>query len=121
MIARNSPFNLVLIFAGFSLWGIAFNALYGTLSLGCALSWHQVALGPLSVQRLALLALWIALLALHIWLLVWLWRRLPGTAPHSRLEGFVGIVSVATAGLGLAATFVTGALVAFLSPCAPWL
>jgi hypothetical protein len=118
MIARTSPLNLVLMIAGFVLWGIAFNALYGANSLGCELAWHRVALGPSSLQRIALIGLWITLLALHVWLLAWLWRRLADTPQHPRLDRFIQFASVATAGLGLTATLVTGAPVAVLSPCA---
>lgn len=119
MSARNSPFGLVLMFAGFGLWGIAFNALYGTLSLGCAWSWHEAALGPVSVLRLVLLSVWAVLLALHVWLLAWLWRRHREGSARSGPEGFVRIVGLATAALGLVATLVTGGPVALLSACAP--
>ncbi len=118
MIARSSPANLVLMLAGFVIWGVALNVLYGALSIGCELAWHRTAFGPLSLQRVILLSLWAAHLALHVWLLAWLWRRLADTPAHPRLERFVQVVCVASAWLGLVATVVTGGLVAFLSPCA---
>lgn len=118
MIARTSLLNLLLMIAGFALWGLAFNILYGVLSLGCELAWQRNVIGSLTLLRLLLLALWAMLLAFHAWLLVWLWRRLSGTPLHPKLDRFVQIVSVSNAGLGLIATTMTGAVVAFLSPCA---
>lgn len=37
--------------AGFSVWAAAFAGVYAVLSLGCALGWETVALGPVSLQR----------------------------------------------------------------------
>jgi hypothetical protein len=110
---------LLLVLAGFAIWGAAFNILYGALSLGCEMGWHQRMLGTISLQRSILLILWTIHLALHVGLLVWLWRRRAATPALPTLGSFVQIVTLAVAAAGLAATLVTGSLVAFLTPCAP--
>lgn len=118
MIARASPVDLALMLAGFAIWGLALNVLYGGLSVGCELGWQRAALGPVSLQRAVLLGLWAALLVAHVGLIAWLRRRFATPAPP-RLDRFVQFVCVANAWIGLAATIVTGGLVAFLTPCAP--
>lgn len=52
------PGKLLLLVAGFLLWSSAFVALYGVQGLGCRLGWDDMGLGPVSVNRGALLAVW---------------------------------------------------------------
>jgi len=61
-MASASPRLLVLLGAGFAVWAAGFAGLYGALSLGCALGWDRVGLGPVSLQRAVLLALALAAL-----------------------------------------------------------
>lgn len=119
MSTRNPTLHLLMMLAGFGLWGVAFNSLYGMLSLSCELAWHQKALGPLDLLRVVLMLLWSIFLALHVWLFVWLIRRSKDAAAVSGTSRFVSSVSIGTAALGLVATFGTGAPIAVLSPCAP--
>lgn len=118
MMSQTSPLNLALMLAGLVIWGAALNLLYGAQAVGCALGWNETALGPMSLQRAVLLGVWIAHLALHVWLLAWLWHRLPAV-DDARPARFVHLTCLATATAGLFATAVTGALAAFLTPCSP--
>jgi hypothetical protein len=71
---------LLLLIAGFAIWGSAFMALYGVLSVGCLLGWEQIGLGPASLQRFVLLLIWIVHIVAIGLLLWWTARRL--TAQH---------------------------------------
>ena len=52
---------LLLLFAGFSLWALAFVVLYALQALGCAYSWPQHRLILISAYLLAILAMaWLA-------------------------------------------------------------
>ncbi|WP_249691023.1 hypothetical protein [Stappia sp. WLB 29] len=60
------PRSLLLLGAGFTVWAVAFVALYAMLSVGCRFGWHEVALdmaGGLSLQRLQLIAIFLVHLA----------------------------------------------------------
>ena len=119
MIARASSATVLLTIAGFAIWGVSCNVLYGTVSLGCELGWQRVDIGPASLQRVLLIALWMLHLALHVWLIAWLRKSFAEGSEPPRTERFVQNVAVAGAWFGLAATTVTGGLVVFLSPCTP--
>ncbi|MDT8356221.1 hypothetical protein, partial [Roseomonas mucosa] len=45
----------LLLLGGFAVWGSAFLALYGGVSLGCAWGWEEASLGPFSLLRGVLL------------------------------------------------------------------
>lgn len=98
--------RLLLILAGFTIWALAFVALYGVNAIGCRFDW------PASLQRSLLLGL----LALHLLALAMLsawtarrWRhaRQAGTETVSRLIEYLGF------GTALAAS---GATVFVLAP-----
>lgn len=54
----NAPRRVLWLIAGFTVWSIAFVALYAMLSVGCAFGWHLMPVaGPVTVQRIVLVAL----------------------------------------------------------------
>lgn len=73
---------IVLTLFGLTLWVVAFSAIYALHGMGCALGWPARALGPISLHRAAMLAVWLGALAIHLWTL-----RAPAfaTGPLGRL------------------------------------
>lgn len=58
---------LAALLAGFVLWSLAFLVLYFVQATGCSLGWQTFAVaGPLTLQRLVLVALFLAFLAAHL-------------------------------------------------------
>lgn len=54
------PRRMLWLIAGFTLWAVAFLALYMTLTLGCAYGWHQqMLIGPVTLQRSVLVVLFL--------------------------------------------------------------
>lgn len=113
----------LLLLGGFAVWGSAFVALYGGVSLGCAWGWDEEPLGPFSLLRgVLLLILAVHLLVLAL-LLRWCWRSVaPGSGRGVRGEPspsrFLGLASLAATGAALVATLWTGLPVLGLSVCA---
>ena len=64
--SRNQAF--VFMALGFTIWASAFAILYAVQGTGCELGWHRRSVGPLSVLRWLLIALW----AVHMLVLAWL-------------------------------------------------
>ena len=55
---------LAVLAAGFTLWAVAFVALYAMLSVGCRFRWDEVVLfGGVTLQRAQLVALYLAAVA----------------------------------------------------------
>ena len=54
MTRRLHGIALLLLLAGFGIWGVALNLFYGLHATGCAYGWDQVVLGPLSLLRTVL-------------------------------------------------------------------
>ncbi|WP_439815143.1 hypothetical protein [Zavarzinia sp. CC-PAN008] len=76
----------VLIAGGFSVWAVAFVVLYGALSVGCALNWHERTLvAGLTLQQAQLFGLFGLHLAAGAGVLAWAWR-LP--APEGATAAF---------------------------------
>ena len=65
LTGNHAPGKLLLLVAGFLIWSSAFAVLYGVQGLGCRLGWAEVGLGPVSLNRTALVAVW----AVHIGLI----------------------------------------------------
>ncbi|RUT34885.1 hypothetical protein EMQ25_02710 [Arsenicitalea aurantiaca] len=107
-----------LLLLGFIAWSGAFVLLYGMLSVGCAAGWHLQMVGPMSLQRLMLVGLFILSLA-GIGLLTfvqyrgWKARRRERPAPNDFLIAGGFFASLAALG----ATAFTFAPVVALSPC----
>jgi hypothetical protein len=112
-----SAWRLVLVTGGFVVWSAAFVVLYSSLSLGCGFGWQEIdLLGGVSLQRLQLVALFLAHLAAGAALTLVLYRA------RTRLAGgdagrFLGSVALYVAVVALACTVFTFAGVFFLTPC----
>ncbi|WP_051329287.1 hypothetical protein [Geminicoccus roseus] len=118
MSLATRPAIFLVIAAGYTIWSVALGALYGALSVGCEFGWQDMALGPLSLQRAVLLALWIASVAVLV-LLSWQswtwWRQSDPEAP--KLVRFGVWLSAAASISAAAATFWMGLPILALSTC----
>ena len=106
---RTSP---LLLGAGFTVWALAFVALYAMLSVGCRFGWHETAVdmaGGVSLQRLQLAAIFLVHLAAGA-AVVMLLRRRKG-------EGFLYPLAYFAAVAALGASVFSFAGVFFLSTC----
>lgn len=105
--------------AGFTLWSAAFVALYGVLSVGCALGWHEIqGLMGMTLQRVVLLALFALSLAGAGLVVVltcarWIARRGEAETTASFLAQTGYLASLAALG----ATLLTFLPVAFVTAC----
>ena len=113
MPAPSHPLHLVI---GLMVWSLWFVALYGGLSVGCALAPPDVALGA----RTWLNGLLLALTALTlVWLLLRMglsWRAARGSQAGSR-ERFVTTLSAALYLVAAVSTLVIGLPILGLPPC----
>ncbi|UEM01338.1 hypothetical protein JL101_015105 [Skermanella rosea] len=98
------PGKLLLLVAGFLLWSSAFVVLYGLQGLGCRLGWDAVGLGPVSLNRGALLAAW----AVHLGLIGFLAAVLARRRSHGRGTAFLDRAGLALTFCALVATIWTG-------------
>lgn len=113
----------LLLLGGFAVWGSAFVALYGGVSLGCAWGWDEEPLGPFSLLRGVLLLILVAHLLVLALLFRSCWRAVaPGSGREMRSGPspwrFLGLASLAATGAALVATLWTGLPVLGLSVCA---
>lgn len=110
---------LAAVVSGFVLWSVAFLAVYGAQATGCGLGWDETALvGPLTLQRAVLLALFAIVMGGHAVLV----RQLKAAAPGGDGEdaGTVDFMHTAARRLALlsaAASIVCFGGVVWLSPC----
>lgn len=112
---RVSGLNLLWLVAGFTVWSSGFVLLYGVHAIGCRAGWPGVELGPLTVQRAVLLAIWAVHLAAGWALFVPLRgvaKRWTGPAGDF-LKGASVLVTLAA----LVSTLWIGAPVLFLETC----
>ncbi len=117
MIGATAPARLLLIVAGFLIWGSSFVLLYGVNAVGCELGWPRLGLGPLSLQRGVLIVIWIVHLGGLGLLFAAVWQRLRSQDEGSRLVCFLSVTAVATAASALFATIWTGIPLIGLSTC----
>jgi hypothetical protein len=107
---RNS-LPMAMLLAGFVLWSIAFVVLYGAQATGCRLGWQTIEIvGPVTLQRMVLVALFLGAVALHV-LLYLLLRRASapeGDSTHAFSRDAGGLL--AAAALGAALLTVAGGL-----------
>ena len=59
-MTRRTALPLLHLIAGFAIWGLAFNLLYGLHALGCEAGWAEVRLGPTDLLRVALASCYLA-------------------------------------------------------------
>lgn len=117
MIGERSAANLLVLVAGLLIWSSAFVSLYALLSVGCAFGWDTRVIGPVSVQRAVLLAVWLMHLAALAGLVFWMWRRMRRTDRNEETAGFFSRVGLAAAVVSLAVTLVNYAPILGLSAC----
>lgn len=106
---RTSP---LLLGAGFTVWALAFVALYAMLSVGCRFGWDTVVLdmaGGMSLQRLQLIAIFLVHLAAGAAVIAALRRR--------RGSGFLYPIAYFAAIAALGASVFSFAGVFFLTAC----
>lgn len=87
--------------AGLIGWGLAFSMLYGLHGLSCALGWHEVQVGGLSVARLILLLTYFGWIAALGWLCL-------KVKPVAAKPDLLSWLSFASAIAGLVSTIYTG-------------
>lgn len=98
--AAPRPARLLLMAGGFVIWSGAFVVLYGALSVGCELGWHETFLaGPLTLQRAMLVILFVLSVAAGAAWIVLLARSARESEGTARFIDRVSLL-VAWAGLG---------------------
>ena len=106
------PRSILLLGAGFTVWAVAFVALYAMLSVGCRFGWHETAVdmaGGVSLQRLQLAAIFLVHLVAGAAVVMLLRRR--------KVEGLLYPLSYFAAVAALGASVFSFAGVFFLSTC----
>jgi hypothetical protein len=100
---RNS-LPMAVLLAGFVLWSVAFVVLYGAQATGCRLGWQTMEIvGPVTLQRMVLVALFLGAVALHV-LLYRLLRRTPvpdGDRAHAFSKDAGGLLAAAALGAAI--------------------
>lgn len=116
MTAAHASLRLLGLVGGLLLWSSAFVALYALHAVGCAITWTEVGVGPVSLSRVVLLAVWLVHLALLILLLLRCRTWLRDTAPGSG-DRFVARSSVALTVVAFVATAYIGLPIVLLRHC----
>jgi hypothetical protein len=108
---------LAMIASGFALWAGAFVVLYGVQALGCRLAWNAVyVIGPLTLQRLVQVLLYLGALAALATLYAVLRRQMVERA-DGRSTHFLHRVSAHSGLAALVATAVCFGGVFWLTDC----
>ncbi|TYR30681.1 hypothetical protein FY036_18405 [Mesorhizobium microcysteis] len=90
-MAHGRNARLLLMAAGFTIWAVAFIALYGMLSVGCRFGWDRIdAVAGISVQRLQLLVLFAVHVAAGVALAVGLRPPFPREGAGGHFVRWVG-------------------------------
>lgn len=111
---RSQDRGFLCMALGFALWMAALSVLYGLQAAGCALLWQHVLIGPVSLLRVALLALFAAFTGLLLWLLSYSRK---GLAASSGRGTFLWRVSVYLTLAAVAATVWIGLALPLPSMC----
>lgn len=107
--------HILWLVAGFAIWSSGFVLLYGVHALGCRAGWTGMEFGPLSVQRVVLLAIWIAHIAAGLALFAPL--RVAARRWNGGAGRFLNAASVAVTAAAVVSTVWIGAPVLFLAVC----
>ncbi len=99
---------------GFGIWSLAFAVLYAAQATGCAFGWHTLTVGPVSLLRVLLIAIWAAHLAALAWLYVICRRASRGAA----LDRFLARAAAALTVAAIAATLWIGTALFVKTICA---
>ena len=116
MTWRHQSFLLMAL--GFAVWMAALSLLYAIQATGCALSWHHIMIGPISLLRTLLFAV----LAVHVGALLWLYlhcRKRLKVSATGVLEVFLWRASTTLSAAAIVATLWIGLVLVFpLTLCA---
>lgn len=77
--------RLLTLPAGLLIWSSSFVLLYAAASIGCRLGWQDLAIGPVPVLRLVLMAI----TGLHLAAIAWVGRVLARSAASADDETFL--------------------------------
>lgn len=110
MTSRTTSYEAAGLVAGFALWSLGFAALYGAHGLTCAadIPWGR------PVSRAVLIGIWAIMIAAHLALIAWFFRRLRAAMRATR---FIRTASLLLAVAALGTTIWTGVPVVSLSLC----
>ncbi len=111
--------RLIWLIAGFLVWSAAFVVLYSVLSIGCEFGWHEwPVLGPVTLQRVVLVALFLVSLAAS-WAVVQITgrRRRRSRRAAEGLQASLETIAWLAAWAALASTFFSLVPVFFLTAC----
>jgi hypothetical protein len=114
VISPTHPLQLVL---GLVVWSAWFVALYGGMSVGCALAPPDVARGPLTWINGALLVLTVATLAPLLYWSLRCWRARKASA--NREQRFLATMGAAVHMVAAGAVAAIGLPILVLPPCFP--
>ncbi|WP_182083888.1 hypothetical protein [Aureimonas sp. ME7] len=112
-----SASSLLLLCAGFVIWGSAFVWLYAALSIGCAFGWEDAVIGPVSLQRAMLVAVWLAHLVAIGAVLLWARRRRRVLPAGAEPDTFLARATVWTTAVALGVTILNFVPVLLPSAC----
>ena len=104
---------------GFGLWMSALSALYGAQGTMCELGWQRVEIGPISLLRLVLVAIWVAHIAMLVWFYLRCCRVLTAGEGHVPLDRFLWRSAASLTIAAIAATVWIGVAVWVPSMCPP--
>ena len=85
---------LAWLIAGPTVWAVAFSAAYALHGLGCEMGWSLRSLGPVSVQRAAILLVGLVAALMCLGLLSQVERRLGVEAGLPRVGIWIGLVAI---------------------------
>lgn len=106
--------ELLRALAGLFGWAATFTLVYALHGLGCARSWHLVAVGPTELHRAVLVGTWLVCLLLLGLLALRTQRAESGAAPQQRL---LARLARSSAWVGFVATAFSLVSVVTASPC----
>jgi hypothetical protein len=102
---------------GFGLWMLALSVLYGAQATMCEFGWQTIGIGPISLSRLVLAAVWTAHIGVLLWLYLRCHRVLTGREMHPPLDRFLWRSAASLAVAAIAATVWIGMAVWVPSMC----
>ena len=114
----NKAAPLLLMAAGFVVWSSAFVLLYITASVGCEFGWHSTTVGPLTLMRVILIAIFAAHLSVLIWLLVYCIRMLRQAREQNPSARFLYRAALGLTVASIAATIWVGMALLLPTACA---
>ncbi len=120
-MSRSPHWKILMLVAGFALWGAAFVVLYSTQAIGCGLEWHLRPLfGEVSLLRILLVALLAGFCLAGLALALKFQRMLQsarGEGESAAPAHFLDSVGTFAAYAAAVATLLTFMPILYASPC----